>query len=87
MSAYQERYSPIVVGVNATVQLTGSAVGGFLCLTGGTITVTKNTAAGVVTIVNAVPVTAGVYTPMPFYLGPDGGSVTLGGGASGTLGV
>jgi hypothetical protein len=87
MSAYQERYSPVVVPVDSTVPLTGSAVGGFLCKTAGTLTITKNTPSGPVAIVNAVAVTAGVYTPTPFYLGPDGGSVTTGGGASGTLGV
>lgn len=88
MAAYQERYSPVVVGVDSSVPLTGSAVGGFLCKTAGTITITENDEqGGTRIIVNAVPVTAGIYTPIPFYLSPYGGTVTTAGGASGTLGV
>lgn len=80
----QERFSPIVVGVDTTVIFTSKLVGGFLAKTSGTVTVVDS--AGT-TIVNAVPVTAGVYTPMPFYIGANGGNITTAGGASGTLAV
>lgn len=87
MSGYiQERYTPVPLGVAATfVFPSGSptGIGGFLCITAGTITVTR---ADSVVLVNAFPMTAGTYVPMPFAVGA-GATVTLGAGASGTLGV
>lgn len=91
----QERYHPFVVGVNTTVSLADSTeqIAGFLAKTAGTLTVVNNRG---VTIVDAVPVTAGVYLPLPFILRGNGGgagalnlnrpTVTTAGGASGTLG-
>jgi hypothetical protein len=72
---------------NASLELPASAnLGGFLALTSGTITVVDSTGA---TVINGVPVTAGIYTPTPFMLSGGGlnSVVTLGGGASGTLGT
>ncbi len=77
-----ERYTAQLLAANSTNTLNNSAIGGFLCMTAGTITV--STAIGRV-IINAFPVAAGTYYPMPFYLGEAGGTVTLAGGASGTL--
>lgn len=82
----QERYVPVPIGVNGTYEFSSgspSGIAGFLCVTAGNLTVTR--ADGVV-VVNAVPVTAGTYLPMPFYVGPDS-TVVLSVGASGTLGV
>jgi len=84
----KERYSPVVMGANSTASVNGVQLGGFVALTSGTITVTRNNDDGTTTvIINAVPVTAGVYLPLPFFLGSHGGTVTLAGGASGTLAV
>ena len=80
----KERYQPQPVGVNATVAISGESIGGFLCLTAGTVTLTSNQNGAVIT---ALPVTAGVYVPLPFYLGVAGGTFTTAGGASGTLAV
>lgn len=83
----QERYQPVVIGVNATHRFPQGAqnIGGFLAITAGTVTVVDM--AGV-TIINAFPVSAGVYYPMPFSLGNgSSGTFTTAGGASGTLGV
>lgn len=83
----QERYAPVVVGVDSTVTLTGNGVSGFLCKTAGTLTIVRNNEDGTTTtIVDAVAVTAGAYTPLNFALGFRGGSVTTAGGASGTIG-
>lgn len=85
---YQERYKPTLVGVDGTVNYTGSSVGGFLCKTSGTITVQGLSENGVLTtFVDAHPVTAGIYYPLPFYTGLNGGIFTCAGGASGTLGT
>lgn len=82
-----ERYHPVVLAANATAVIPEQSIGGFLCVTAGTITITSTRVAGPFTIVNAMPVAAGVYYPIPYYLGSNGGSVTLAGGASGVLGV
>lgn len=86
---YQERYQPILVGLDATVRIETNSVGGFLCKTAGTISISEfNEINGTtVLIVDAHPVTAGVYYPLPFFLGSNGGTFTAAGGASGTLGV
>jgi hypothetical protein len=87
----KECYTPLIVGVNATATLPDSAiqVAGFLAATSGTLTITNQ--YGVVIL--SVPVTAGVYTPMPFSLRTGGDGTTMAkplivtsGGASGTLG-
>lgn len=82
MSYVKERFSPVVCPVNTATPFGGDSIGGFLAVTTGTLTIVNS--AGV-TIVAAVPVTAGVYTPMPFYIGTQGGTATTAGGASGTL--
>lgn len=80
---FRENYRMRSVGVNATVGLVGDTIGGFLCKTAGTITVID----GATTVVDAVPVAAGGYYPIPGqftdYTTP--ASVVLAGGASGTL--
>jgi hypothetical protein len=84
MSTFKERYAPLVLGVNATGSLTGDMIGGFLAITAGTVTVVRADGSSVIA---AFPVAAGAYYPMPFYIGANGGTVTLAGGASGVLGV
>ena len=82
----QERYVPVPLSANATYTFpSGSPTGvsGFLCVTSGTLTLTR--ADGRV-VINGIAVTAGNYLPMPFYV-DSGAVVVLAGGASGTLGV
>lgn len=83
----RERFTPKPLGVNATIEIPGLYLGGFLAKISGTISVVaKNSlGTGTTTVVDAVPVTAGVYTPIPLVLESPGYTVTLGGGASGTL--
>lgn len=84
----QLRYNPLPIGANSTVTITGSRVGGFLCTTSGTLTITRNNGNGTsTTIVNALAVTAGEWVFIPFYLGQWGGTATTAGGAVGVLGV
>lgn len=89
MGTIKERYTPIVLPANTTVLIPESMIGGFLCTTTGTLTISRNACDGQLAgvIINALAVTAGVYYPMPFYLGQNGGSATTAGGAVGTLGV
>lgn len=84
----KERYAPHPVSADGSLTVRGDSIGGFLCITAGTITVIRNNDDGTTTtIVAALPVSAGVYYPIPFYLGKNGGSVTLAGGASGVVGI
>lgn len=83
----QEHYKPVPLGANATYKLPDGScyIASFLCVTSGTITVTNQRG---VTVVNAYPVTAGIYHPLPYILeSGSGASVVLAGGASGTLAV
>lgn len=84
MSPVQEQYKPVVVGVSTSVTVTTAALAGFLAITAGTLTVVN---ASGTTVINAFPVTAGVYYPLPFVMNGNGATVTTAGGASGTLGV
>lgn len=78
----QKHYNGKPMGANAT-QKCGAGIAGFLPTISGTLTATD--ADGTV-LVNAVPVTAGVYVEIPLgFHTSAGGSVTLGGGAAGTL--
>ena len=87
----REGFRPIAIGTNGSVVLGGGHIGAFLAKTSGTITITitVGTYSGptVTTIVDAVPVTAGIFTPIPAYFEPvqNGCTVTLAGGAAGTL--
>lgn len=79
--------NPKVVGVDSTVTLREeNKVTGFLAKTAGTITLVDSYGT---TIVNAVSVTAGSWTWLPFYLGKSSTAPTFttAGGASGTLAV
>lgn len=88
----QERYSPVVVPANGTVDFPADATGGFLCIVSGTITIYK-LGSGVlnqgtlIPIVSSLPVTAGIYYPIPFHLGHLGGRIVAAGGAAGVLGT
>lgn len=80
----QEKYSPLVLGVSATALVPGaSAVGSFLAVTAGTLTLAKSDGT---VILNAFPVAAGQVAYLNLRTGHNF-TVTLAGGASGTLGV
>lgn len=81
MAMVKETFQPRVVGVNTTVTIPTSTLGGFLAKTSGFVTVRNGRGA---VLINAVPVTLGVFTPMPFAVGVDATFQTTG-GASGTL--
>lgn len=85
MTAVRERYRPEPMGVDASYTVRGGQIGGFLCKTAGTLTLT---AANGTVLISAQPVAAGVYLPLPFLLPTsEGGTVQLAGGASGTLAI
>lgn len=78
----QEHYNGKPMAANTSLNC-GAGIAGFLPTVSGTLTVTD--ADGTV-LVNAVPVTAGIYVKIPLgFRSASGGSVTLAGGAAGTL--
>lgn len=83
--SFNYRYAPRPMGVNSTIKLANGKVGGFACTVSGTLTIVDG---GGNTILNAMPVTAGQWHPLPFAFTPgDAAAATTGGGAAGTLGV
>lgn len=81
----QERYTPIPMAANASRDLESLGLGGFICVTTGTLSVTRKDGATTTPLLTAFPVTAGVVYGLPIYLHTRGATVTLAGGASGTL--
>lgn len=83
----RERFSPKPMAADTSLIIQGAYLGGFLAKTTGTITIVSKDSSGLndVTLVDDVPVTAGIYTPIPIVVPATGYTVTLAGGASGTL--
>lgn len=79
----KEYYNAHPMAVDGVRQHRGSVIAGFLAATTGTITVTD---ADGTDLVDTVPLTAGAFTRIPLvFRSSAGGTVTLAGGASGTL--
>lgn len=79
-------YKPVPVGVNATVLIAGSRIGGFVPATAGTITITTVSENGVSLTLPGIPVTLGNDVVMPIFVGTVGRSTLVAsGGASGIL--
>lgn len=88
MIFFKLRHVPIPVPVNGTVAINNDEIGGFNCVTSGTITITaSNDVAGqpATPVLTGFPVTAGTWTFIPYILSVNGGTITAAGGASGTL--
>ena len=83
MTKVRETYRPVLMAADASEVIGGARLGGFLAATAGTLTVTDFDGT---VHVNAHPVTEGQDVPLPLYFNSlQGGTVTLAGGASGTL--
>jgi len=83
MAYVRERYRPQLIGVNGSYVIRAGQMGGFLAKATGTITVVDPNGT---TLVDAVPVTAGVFTPIPaIFSTVEGATVTLASNAAGTL--
>lgn len=79
----KEHYSAHPMAADTTRTSPGVHIAGFLCTATGTLTITD---ADATVLVNALPVTAGAFTRIPLLFRTSaGGTVTLAGGAAGTL--
>lgn len=83
MGQVKEHYAAKPMAANSTLKC-GVTIAGFLCTVAGTLTVTD--ADGTV-LVNALPITAnGLFIRIPLLANTSAGcTVTLAGGAAGTL--
>lgn len=78
----KEHYNAVPMAANSSLKC-GVSIAGFLCTATGTLTVTD--ADGTV-LVNAVPVTAGLFTRIPLLSITNAGlTVSLASNAAGTL--
>jgi hypothetical protein len=79
-----ESYTPLPLAINfdGAVSSASCTLAGFTCVISGSLTL-RDRAAGSV-FVDALPVSAGVYHPLPYSM-PNGAYVTLTGGAKGTI--
>lgn len=84
MTVVTERYRMTHMAADTTLLTDAIQVGGFLPKTAGTITIVDKQGT---TVVSAVPVAIGIFVPIPGLLGVNGlkASITLAGGASGTI--
>ena len=79
----KEAYTPYRLAANASFAVEGPQMGGFLCAADGVLTVANRDG---VTLVDTLPVSAGVYYPLPLrFGGAGGGVVTLSSNARGTV--
>ena len=86
MSTSGSHYKAVPVGVNSTVTIQGSRVGGFIAATAGSIQFTIRRENGPDVVLPAVPVPAGQEWDIEFFAGTVGRStITTSGGCSGIL--
>lgn len=87
MLVTRECYTPHPMALNATLTLDCTQLAAFIATTAGTITITDSSG---LTLLNAQPVAAGQYLPLPFSVvsrtaGNNSTTIVLAGGASGLL--
>ena len=86
MSTSGSHYKAVAVGVDGTVTIPGSRVGGFIAATAGSIQFTIRQENVPDVVLPAVPLSAGQEWDIEFFAGTTGRSVlTASGGCSGVL--
>jgi hypothetical protein len=84
--ANDSHYKAVPVGVNETVTILGSRIGGFLPATDGSIQIIIRQFPGPDVTLPVTPVVAGDDVDIPIFIGTDNRSTFVAsGGASGTL--
>lgn len=80
-----ESYSPVIMSATGYVSDRRCQIAGFACSATGTLVLRDGGASGTV-VLASMPVTAGVWHPLPFRFHSDC-HATLGSGATGTFGI
>lgn len=81
-SHIRERYPAKMVEANTDTPILNQSIGGFICTADGTISITNSRGE---TVLSSFPVTAGVYYPIPIFVGFPNAVFTTAGGAAGSL--
>ena len=81
----QMMHYPVVLLASATTPIIGDNIGGIFCTGAGTFTVNGTTDQGAAFQIVSFTGVAGTWYALPFYIGPRGGTVVTGSGATGTL--
>lgn len=81
----QIMHQPLQVPASATTPILSQNIGGFFATGAGTVTINGTTDLGAPFVVISFTTTANTWYELPFYIGPQGGSIVTGVGATGVL--
>jgi hypothetical protein len=83
----QLMHQALPVAASTTTPIVNDHIGGFFCSGAGTVTINGTTDQGAAFQVVSFTGVAGTWYTLPFYIGPRGGTIVTGAGATGTLAV
>lgn len=81
----QIMHLPLQVPASATTPINNQNIGGFFATGAGTVTINGTTDLGAPFVVVSFTATANTWYSLPFYIGPNGGTIVTGVGATGVL--
>lgn len=81
----QIMHSPLQVPASATTPIPGQNIGGLFCTGAGTFTINGTTDLGQSFVVVTFTGAANTWYDLPFYIGPNGGTIVTSVGATGVL--
>lgn len=81
----QIMHLPLIVPASATTPILAQNIGGFFATGAGTVTINGTTDLGAPITIVSFTATANTWYSLPFYIGPNGGTIVTGVGATGTL--
>lgn len=81
----QMMHYPVQLAASTTTPIIAQNIGGIFCTGAGTFTVNGTTDQGASFQIVSFTGTANTWYALPFYIGPRGGTVVTGAGATGTL--
>lgn len=82
----QEKFQPVTVPANTVTPIVSDNIGGFFATAAGVVTIAgTNDVDGSARTIVSFTATANTWYPLPFYIGPRGGTITTDALAAGVL--
>ena len=81
----QVMHMPLQVPASATTPIKNQNIGGFFATAAGVITIAGTTDLGAPVTIISFTVAANTWYMLPFYIGPNGGTITTDATAAGVL--
>lgn len=81
----QIMHLPLQVPASATTPILAQNIGGFFATGAGTVTINGTTDLGAPVVIVSFTATANTWYTLPFYIGPNGGTIVTGVGSTGVL--